>query len=141
MSIASVITALQAKHVGLSGVKTAPTAVPSSLNTAQLPIVIVLPGPAAWSNQAIGLTRNDRTYNVRVYVAPIAQGQGIDQGYQATIALMQTLGAAYVDWPNWHGSNFEQMTAIADDGHQVLSYAGIDYHGATFRLNITEKPL
>lgn len=140
MSIASVITALQTKHASLSGIVTAPTAIPAVLDTARLPAVIVLPGPATWSNQAIGLTRNDRVYNVRLYVAPIAQGQGIDEGYQATITLMQTLGAVYTDWPNWHGSSFEQITDVADDGHQVLQYAGIDYHGATFRLNITEKP-
>lgn len=141
MSVSSVISALQAQHATLTGITSAPTRIPASLNTALLPIVITLPASGTWAHAAIGLNRQDRSYKVRLYVAPVAQGEGVDEGYQDTITLIQTLGASYVDWPTWVGTSFEQLREISDSGHIVMSYAGTAFHGCEFTLSIAEKPL
>ena len=140
MSVSSVITALQAKHATLSGVTSAPTAVPASLNTADLPMIITLPGPATWNHAAMALPRTERTYVVRCYIDAVAQGLGVDEGYQSTVTMIQTMGDAYKVWQNWNSTNFEQIRTVSDEGHQILNYAGVDYHGCTFQLSIVEKP-
>lgn len=141
MSISAVITAMQAIHGAISGVTTAPTAVPGALNTADLPMVLMLPGSASWLNLTTDQTlgRQQRDYLVQVYVAPIAQGQGVDEGYQDVVTLLQSFGATYVADITGGGA-FEQMRIIRDSGHQVLQYAGVDYHGFIYTLTIKEKP-
>lgn len=141
MSISSVIAAMQTIHASISGVTSAPTAIPGALNTAALPTVIMLPGPGEWLNLTTDhtLARQVRDYHVNVYVAPIAQGEGIDEGYQTTLTLLQLFGDEYVSDITGGGA-FEQMRIIRDTGHTVLRYADIDYHGFTFILNVKEKP-
>ncbi len=140
MSVSSVITALQVKHASLTGITTASTTVHASLNTADLPRIITLPGAATWNHAAMAFPRSERIYIVRCYVSPIAQGEGIDEGYQDTVTMIQTMGDAYKVWQDWHGANFEQIATVTDGGHVVLEYAGIMYHGVEFQLTLVEKP-
>jgi len=99
-TIAETVAALQILHAGINGVASAPTAMPSNLDQIDLPIALVWPGEATWTLHAIGLHHQDRTYIVRVFVAPVAQGvAGPDEGYQECMTLMEAFGQAYIDDP------------------------------------------
>ena len=141
MSIKTVTTALQTKWASLSGVTSAPTEMPASLNSADLPIALTYPGPGTWNLHSLTMKRGSRTYIVRVFVAPVALGQGVDEGFQDTLTLMQTFGEAALDWSSWRGSDFEQIATITDNGHEILTFAETAYHGFTLQLEIVEKPL
>lgn len=143
MSISGTITALQAKHAAISGITSAPAAMPSSLNGTQLPIALVWPGEATWNFAAAGLKRQERTYIVRCYVQAIGQGfAGPDPGYQACVTLLPLFAAAYQGDITLGGA-VDTMTGMEDSG---VSGGGFDllwgqtpYWGFVYRLRIVEK--
>jgi hypothetical protein len=144
MSVSTTITALQTLHNNINGIKAAPTAMPSVLNTSELPIALVWPGDADWRAQAIDLLkRQERTYIVRVYVQPIAREvAGIDKGYQRCITLLQLFGAAYVGDITLSG-DVDHITSITDSGVSgggfELTWGDVGYWGFVYRLRIVEK--
>lgn len=137
MSISSIVAALQAKHALISGVTSAPATYPASLNAVGLPCALTFPGPAVWDEQTVGHMEQKRTFIVRVYVAPIAQGLGVDQGYQACLTLLESFGQAYQSDRSLGGA-VEDVFKVEDDGVQVYPFAGADFHGFEFRLSIIE---
>ncbi len=141
MSITTTVTALQTLHAGISGVKSAPTAMPSNLSTGALPIALVWPGPGEWSLQAMGLKRQERTYEVRVFVQPVAEGiAGPDAGYQACLSLLEAFGQAYQGDPSLSGS-VDQIAACRDDGVTAgaLTWGNVPYWGFVYHLTVVEK--
>jgi hypothetical protein len=139
MSISTVITALQAKNAAITGITSAPTAMPAALNTAAMPIALVFPGVAQWSSAAIGLNEVVRTYIVRVYVEPVGQGQGVDEGFQAAAPIMDAIGTAYLADPTLGGAitHFNSISDMGLDG--VLMFAGNTYRGFEFQVSVTSK--
>ena len=140
MSITTTIATLQAKNALITGVTTAPTKFPASINTADLPLVLVLPGEGSWGTQAIGLKRQDRIYRILVYVEAVGQAT-IDERMNDVIPLLQAFGAAYLsDISFLSDSNIDQVQIpFTDGGAVVLPYAGNDYTGFEMRVTITEK--
>ena len=96
MSVSATVTGIQTVNAAVTGVTSAPTAMPGSLNTAALPLAITIPGPAEWSNQSDGFAFQFRTYYVRFYVKPIAQDVTADGGFQDAMTLIQSVGDAYI---------------------------------------------
>ena len=140
MSITTTLATLQAKHLAIVGITTAPTNWPSSINTADLPMAITLPAEGTWTTAAIGLDRQDRTYRIMVYVEPLGQ-RTVDERMDAVIPLIGSLGAAYLgDLGIAADTNIDQVQLpITDSGPTVLTFAEIDYIGFEMRLTITEK--
>jgi len=143
VSVLTTIAALQSVHAGVSGIASAPTAMPSNLDQATLPVALVWPGEATWQMQAIGLQRQERTYIVRVFVAPVAQGiAGPDEGYQECAALVQRIGAAYLDDLTL-GGTVDQITEIRDSGVSgggfELLWGNVPYWGISYRVTVVEK--
>lgn len=143
MSIATTVTKLQALHLTVSGIKSAPTTMPSSLNTAVMPIALTWPAESKWKLQALDLNRQDRTYLVRVYVQPVAQGlAGIDDGYQKCVTLLEAFGQKYLNDMSLGGA-VDHIASIADSGviggSQELIGSKVEYWGFVFTLTITEK--
>jgi hypothetical protein len=145
MTIAATITALQTLHLTLttSGVKTAPTTMPSNLNTATMPIVLVWPGEADWRAQAVGLKRQQREYIVRCFVAPVAQDLAGPVNHYATCnTLLEAFGRAYLADVSL-GNKVDSIATIVDSGVSGgtfdLTWAGVSYWGFVFRLGIVEK--
>lgn len=139
MSISTTITALQTVHAAISGVKTAPTAFPSVLNTATLPIVLIWPAQGDWNLQAIDLDRCKRRYTVRCFVKPVAQGEaGIDDGYQECVTLLNAFGLAYLDDLTL-GSTVDHIRLIQDTGVSNLRWADVAYWGFEYTLEVVEK--
>jgi len=142
-TIAETVAALQILHAGINGVASAPTAMPSNLDQIDLPIALVWPGEATWTLHAIGLHHQDRTYIVRVFVAPVAQGvAGPDEGYQECMTLMEAFGQAYIDDPTL-GDVVDHIEDIADSGvsggGMELGWGNTAYWGFVFRIRIAEK--
>lgn len=138
MAISTVITALQTRHGALTGVTSAPTTYPASLPSGMLPIVVVLPSECEWTRQRMGgPVLQERTYLVRCYVTPVAQGQGVDQGYAAAIALLETFGDSYRGSVAT-GSGYVLLMPFTDSGHQVLAWGEALYHGFEFKLRVRE---
>lgn len=148
MTVLSTITALQALHADVDGVTSAPTAYPSSLDTSMLPCVLTLPGDGTLDLEAIGARkRSDLVYKVFVYVAPVAQGAGVDEGTQSCILLMQALMDAYVTAANIQLTTTPAQailktsrdSPIRHSGIGTISFGGVDFRGFTFDVGVMEK--
>lgn len=140
MSITTTIATLQAKHALITGITKAPTDWPSSLNTADLPLVITLPSAGSWTTAAIGLARQDRTYRIMVYVEPLGQ-RTVDERMDAVIPIIGRFGAAYLaDLGIAADANIDQVQIpFTDTGPTVLEFGGIEYIGFEMQLTVTEK--
>ena len=146
MSISTVIDAVQTIHGNITGITSAPTALPGALNTSELPFVFTWPGPAEWNKYSSTTANHIRTYIVRVYVWPVAQGEGVDEGYQDCLPLLQAFGEEYLSDITLGGAVEHIGTGTAlepptcsDTGVTVLDYAGIDYHGFEFTFMAKEQ--
>lgn len=143
MTIQTTVSALQSLHAGITGVTSAPVALPITIDPRRLPLVFSWPGPTApdgWAGNAGDWYRVRRTYVVRCYVAEVtADGSTQDDaGYQAASLLLQRFGVAYMEDPNIGGA-VAHIGPVLDSGVAILDYGGKDYHGFEFRLDITEK--
>jgi hypothetical protein len=140
MSLATTIAALQAFNLAVPGVNTASTSLQASVNAADLPMIIVAPGPATFSEQAMGLPRRDCQYELLVLIAPIALGRSADDGYQASLVLMEALDQAYMAAQSTTlDGAVEHVSSWRRDKLYVLTFAGVDYHGTTYYIDVVEK--
>ena len=143
MSVAATVTALQTLHATVAGIKSAPTQMPSSLNTAELPMALVWPGEATWQLAAMGLKRQERVYIVRVFARPVAQDiPGPDAGYDDCVALLEAFGQAYQSNLTLAGA-VDNISAVRDSGisggAMELLWGNISYWGFVYRVTVVEK--
>lgn len=138
MTVLLTVAALQTKHLTISGVTSAPTAMPASLNSVALPCVLVFPGEAEWTQVSIGTRYKPRKYIIRLFVKPVAQGQGIDEGYQLTLPFFDSFATAYLNDLTLTGA-VGHLDNIKDGGAAVLTFAGTEYHGIEFTMDVHEK--
>jgi len=145
MSVSATVTGIQAVNAAITGVTSAPTTLPSSLNTAMLPCAITIPGPCEWANESDGMGKQFRTYFVRFYVKPIAQDITADGGFQDCLTLLQAVGAAYMADTTFGGvvttvrGSDGPQPAITDGGVRGdMTYGGAPestaYHGFEFQI-------
>jgi hypothetical protein len=142
MSAATIIAGLQTMHAGITGIKSAPTKRPASINTAELPMALVRPGACEWSIAALGQWTATRAYEVVVYVGPVAQGQGIDEVWQKALVLLDLFGLAYTasTLPGTLGANVRSVVATSDTGLTGdVMFAGVAYQGFVFTVTVKEK--
>jgi len=139
MSVAATYAKLCSVVAASSGIVTCSTSLPMALNDAGLPWAVILPGAAEWNEHASGLKRQIRTYTIRVYVKPVAQGLGYDEGFTACLGPLNALGNTILGNVSLDNTVDEIRQPIPDTGIMVLAFNGIDYHGFEYRLQITEK--
>lgn len=143
MSIATVISAIQGVNIGITGITSAPTAIPGKLNTADLPMALVFVDRGEVTRVS-DFTLHFRTFRVAVYVKPVVLDVKPDAGYSEAYTLLQrfieeyesdiTFGGAVEH--TGRGARYDPPT-FEDDGVQVLDYAGTAYHG--FQIYVTTK--
>ena len=143
MSVSATVSALQTLHATISGIKSAPTNMPASLNTADLPIALTWPAEATWQLAAMGLKRQERTYIVRVYVRPVGQNMpGPDKGYDDCVALLEAFGQAYQTNLTLAGA-VDHISAVSDSGPlgggAQLMWGDTPYWGFVYRVTCIEK--
>mgnify|MGYP001562927730 CR=1 FL=1 len=146
MTIDAAYTALCSIVRASSGIVTCTTGLPSALSAGELPRAIVRVGPAAWNahTAGTGLMRSVRTYYIEVYVKPVSQGLGVDEGYYACLAPLEALGKTLLGNQNLDGT-VEQVgqgdrPQFTDTGVAILAFGeGYTYRGFTMTLPVTEK--
>jgi hypothetical protein len=143
MSVAATITAFQTLHAAITGVTSAPGKLPATLDKDRLPLVFTWPGPTVqgegWKAGG-GWYIHRRLYVVRCYVALVSQkNTGIDDGYQDVVPLLQRFGEAYMGNVNLSGAVAHIGENISDSGASILVYAGTEYHGFEYRVEVAEK--
>ncbi len=143
MTVSATITALQTVHAAITGIKSAPTVVPSNVDQVTLPAALVWPADAEWQMQAIGLKRQERTYIVRVYVQAVAQDvAGPNAGYQACVTLLELFGRAYLSDITLGGA-VDQISTLRDSGVSgggfELMWGQVPYWGFVYRVSVVEK--
>jgi len=154
VSVAGTRVALQTLNATITGVTSAPANYPGAINTADMPMALVWPGPAESRAESIGaLRRQDRTWVVRVYVDAVNQGLGKHEVWQTAEVLLQRFIEAYLNSANVvldnNGAQATISTAagdITDGGLQVLTYppglpldAAPAYYGLEVRVRVYEK--
>lgn len=146
MTMMTTIAALQAvnRTVGVN----APDKYPASLNSADLPMALTLPADGTLDLEAIqARKRRDTTYRVFMYVAPVTEGSGVDEGTQRSIELLDALGDAYVTAANIQLTTSPSQaiiqtsreTRIRHSPIGIVTFAGVAYRGFTFDVNVMEK--
>jgi len=142
MSVQTTVAAIQAINVAITGMKRAPTTMPSNISTADLPMALVWPGDAEWSLQAMGLKRQQRVYIVRVFVAPVAQDRPVDGGYQKCLPLLEAFGQAYQSNTTLNNA-VDHIQECLDSGISgggfELNWGGTPYWGFLCRITVVEK--
>lgn len=140
MSAETVIDALQAQHRAIAGVKQAPDQRPSSINTADMPLVLVRPMAATWDVAAIGQRFVVRDYEVACFVGPVAQGQGADEVWQRAMNLLDLFGTLYTLASLAGTLGVTAIMGAVDTGLSgTLEWAGVAYTGFTYTVKIKEK--
>lgn len=142
--IADIKAALAALVGAVSGVARAYAYPPRNLPLSDLPAAALFTGPGQYDSATLGrMSRIERrTFLLRLYVAPIAQG--IDGELEKVVEpFLRTIPAALdgrlgLDDPDtgdplpW----VQQVTAQNDQGVSVLQYAGESFLGAEFRVEV-----
>jgi hypothetical protein len=155
MTVTTVIAALQTINGAVASVDNAPTDYPSSIEAADLPMVITWPGSAESGYQAGA--QSLRTYQVTLYVKKIGDGRGIAEGWNSTKTMLQGLLEAYMDSTN-HQLNVAgvydanvipdfENSPVTDSGFEVIAYpppaTGIEgyphYFGVQFNVMVKER--
>lgn len=148
MTILTTITALQTLHATVAGVTTAPTVYPGKLNSADLPMILVLPADGTADLEAIGARkRHDGIYRAYVYVAPLTEGVPVDEGVQTCILLLQALLDMYLNSTNVQLTTSPSQaiirasttTPIRHSPIATLPFGGTDYRGFTVDISVMEK--
>lgn len=142
MTVATVLAAFKTLHASITGVTTAPAGVLASLASVRLPIVQTIPSESVWNLHASALRRQERVYIVRVYVAPMSHGKGLDEGWTRCVPLLEAFGQAYIANPDLSGA-VDQIgwddNRITDSGITVLEHNQTLYHGFEYRVPVIEK--
>lgn len=147
MSALGTIDLLQVQHATIAGVRTAPLAAeyPEAISTAQLPIVLTFLEQGQWEQEAAGAQRRqNRTYQVQVFVKTAMQGRGIGPGIVTCATLIQAFGERYLDPAGFVLDEAPQITIrtdpgqLADTGVAILRYAGVEFHGFQFTVRVYE---
>lgn len=139
MSTVTIAAALQGMFKGISGIKTSDTRMRGDLTRASLPLVWTYPEDGRWTELTQGSSvTNIRQYATQVFVAPVAAGASIDEGYQKVLPLMDAMGVFFRDNVIVTGTNGIILGLIADSGVVVLVKNGVEYHGFEFRYGVRE---
>ena len=139
MTLLMTYAKIQEIAAAIDGINSAPTVMPGSLTGEHLPIALCFPGPAEWKEQAVGFFRQDRTMYLRVFVRPIATGDGPDEGFQEVLPLLQVVGDTFNRNMSLDNT-VDHIQAIFDGGVRGdMDFAGVAYHGFELSFQVTIK--
>ncbi len=156
MSIPDTIDLIQAVNRGVTGITSAPPLAryPKSGDTPRLPMALTIPGEGTFHHGGIGggKKRQDRTYQIVVFVEPVAQSEFPTNALRAATVL-QNMIETWLRVDQANGAN----VALADPPpYQVTveaspasphsdtgitpnqSIGGVPYHGFTINLRVRE---
>lgn len=124
------------------GVKRAYAYAPQSLPESDLPLFCTFTGPATIAPLGETLIEETRTWFMRLYVKPVQAGYD-GEAEKAVDEFLLSVRDAFLFHPLLGNGTkdsalpfVERAVWLGDSGIQVLPYAGQNYLGAEFRLNI-----
>lgn len=127
---------------GVTGVKRAYAFAPQSLPESDLPLFCTFTGPATIAPLGETLIEETRAWLMRLYVKPVQAGYD-GEAEKAVDEFLLSVRAAFLSHPLLGNgtkdsalSFVERAVWMGDSGIQVLPYAGQNYLGVEFRLNI-----
>lgn len=116
--------------------KIVPDDLPPDVNTTDLPTALVWLGPGTFTSHTTGFTRLRRTVIIRGYVLPVVQGAVVDEGYRATLWLLQAIGNGILEDPTL-GHRVTNCGVVTDTGCvAITSPAGLQYWGFETRVPV-----
>lgn len=133
-TIEEVRTILQARHLTIAGVKTAPVYPPQKIETAHLPAVFLRTATGEWQHEHTGNLEQTRTFLVEVLLQPLPQNlfavneRLIDQ-------MIQSFGKHYHDNCQVGPNVWLQYNSTSDGGWQVIQF-GTEYVGFIFEIQV-----
>lgn len=136
VAIASVKAAIASILGGVSGIRSAVYRVPRSIAAAELPLALVLTGPATYdaAGPPTDVDLPTRTYVIRLYVAGI--GAGADGEIEALVEpFLISVPAALAANPRLNRTAMQALV-VRDDGVRVLSFQGQEYLGTQFDVEV-----
>lgn len=136
MDISTIKTQLAQVQTGITGVKKVFATAPAKLNKVDLPAFVNFTGEASYRAAGYGRPGVRRTFLMRLYVAPLAHGLA---GEVESLAepFFERVMAAFSAAPTLNG--LEVLARLAGDGGlTVFEYAGVEYLGVEFRLEVEE---
>lgn len=137
MSKAATLAAAQEVNAAITGMTTAPTAYPASLPNSELPCAFVYVGPGTvnWEAHSADFIKDSWTLIVDVYVTPLGQGEGINEGMQRAIALLDAFLATWRTTDELSNGAEVDVTAV---GTRVVGQ-GIRHSGIRNNMQYSEE--
>lgn len=141
MTALTVASALQTINATITGITSAPTAMPAHLNPPDLPMVLMYPGPAEHTDMSMRHLRSDRLWYGWVFVKKVGSGRGVDEGYQDALAFLSRFYTKYITQEHTDNAAWNCLRYVRDQGIRAdfgLHETGADnYWGFIFELMIT----
>ncbi len=134
-------------NAAISGIVSTPDgadlgAMPSQVESAKLPLVMVWPGRRAMDPAGRDLVAASRRYEGAVLIAPEASGVGITENAVAIWTALDAFGSAWETYLTQGGELAPDIvvTHYEDDGDRggFVTYRGKRWAGFTFRLDVWE---
>lgn len=117
MAQTDILEALQTINAAVTGVVQAPTEFPGQLNSSDLPMALSYPERAEYEVYAREGSQETRTWFVRVYIQPIAQGRSVDEGFGKTVVFVDRFRAEYQKLANQRAADWwSEIELVADSG-------------------------
>jgi len=147
MGTTDIISALQTINAAITGVTTAPTAMPGTLTNADLPCCLVYPGPGEHAPESMAHLATRRQWLMRLYIKNIRQGAGVDEGYQAALPFLERFRDEYADQIHTAQASdyWRCLEYIGDSGIIIMTLHGVPpadqtpmYWGIEFTVRLTE---
>lgn len=146
MDVGAIVSKFQELHLEIEGVVSAPTEMPGALVTEMLPCVLVYPGPAEHAVPFYAGRKEMRDWLVRLYVWPIGQGQGVDEGYQRCLPFLDRFQNKYHRPGNLAPADgmWQELRSLEDGGVRAdltLHGSGVGqvYWGLEFTVGVKIK--
>lgn len=141
MSIADIISDLQALHALMVGVTAAPIARPTKVSTAQLPCVLIRPGAQQISLDSRQTTDRVRSFTGVCLVGTPNQGRGIAETLTATHTLLDAFATRYTQAiTDGETAGDGVIVRYQDNGEPdgLIDYQGTLFEGFTFQVDVWE---
>lgn len=135
MAIDAIKNELATIQSGITGVKRAYAQAPASINPADLPAMVNFTGAAVYDNVSLKKTRVERTFLMRLFVAPVSGGIS-GETERLCEPFFERVRAAFA--PSTLDGTVSNARLTADRGVSVLPYGGGQYIGIEFELTVTE---
>lgn len=133
---------IQAVHRSLPEVRSAPDMYPSSLASARLPLVAVLPGAGEVSTYVGGAVREERAFVIDVYAAPLGGGElgpSVDEALDV-LAAVRNAWAQRLMSEDTGITGVEQIREpITDTGLAPMEFGNKAYLGSRITLRVIIK--